>query len=68
MNIVFIKLGLVWFDSFYFRVSTITAIKSISHKFESTLTDGTRFTAAGLPWWSPIQVLAYLVTIARRAR
>jgi len=36
---------LVWFDSFYVRASTITAIKTIGYRFKSTPMNGSRFTA-----------------------
>jgi len=45
------------FDSFYVRVSTMTAIKTVGHRLRSTPTNGHRFTALGLPWRSPVQVL-----------
>jgi len=48
--------GVVWFDSLSVFVSTITAILTVGHRFKSTPTNGPRFTASGLPWWSPIQV------------
>jgi len=41
----------------YVRVSTMTAIWTVGHRLRSTLTNGHRFTALSLPWWSPIQVL-----------
>jgi len=46
----------------YVRVSTITAIWTVSHRLRSTLMNGHRFTVLSLPWWSPIQIL----TQARR--
>jgi len=46
------------FDTFYVCVNTITAIETVGHRFKATSTNGHRFTALGLPWWSPIQVLA----------
>jgi len=46
------------FDSFYVRVSTMTAIWTVGHRLRSTPTNGQRFTALGLPWRSPLQVLA----------
>jgi len=45
------------FDSFYVRVSTITAIWTAGHRFKTKPTNWPRFTAPSLPWWSPIQVL-----------
>jgi len=44
----------------YVRVSTITAIWTVGHRLRSTPTNGHRFTALSLPWWSPIQVLTGL--------
>jgi hypothetical protein len=52
-----VKTILVWFDSFYVRVSTKTAIWTVGHRFKSTPTNGPRLTALCLPWWSPIQLL-----------
>jgi len=46
-----------WLDSFYVRVSTMTATWTVGHSLRSTLIIGHRFTALGLPWRSPIQVL-----------
>jgi len=42
---------------FCVRISTITAISIIRHRFKSTPIHGPRFTEPGLPWWSHIQVL-----------
>jgi len=42
------------------RVSAITAIWTVGHRLRSTPTNGHRFTALSLPWWSPIQVLTGL--------
>ena len=36
----------------------LLSILTVGHKLRSTPTNGHRFTACGLPWWSPIQVLA----------
>jgi len=47
----------VLLDSFYVRVSTTTARQTVGHRFKSTPTNGARFIASSLPWWSPIQVL-----------
>jgi len=33
------------------------ATQTIVHRFNETPTNGSRLTTAGLPWWSPIQVL-----------
>jgi len=41
--------GRIWFDSFYVRVSTMTAILTVSHILRSTTTNGHRFIALGLP-------------------
>jgi len=41
----------------YVRVSTMTAIWTVGHRLRSTPTNGHRFTALNLPWWSPIHVL-----------
>jgi len=38
-------------------VTSITSIWTIGHILKSTPTNGPRFTAHGLPWWSPIKVL-----------
>jgi len=41
-------------DSF---VGSITAVQTVGHRFKSTPTNGPRFMAPRIPWWSPIQVL-----------
>jgi len=48
---------MLWFDSFYVRVCTMPAIYTVGHRLRSTPTNGPRFTALSLPWWSPIYVL-----------
>jgi len=50
--------SLVWFGSFYVRVSTMTAIYTVGHRYKYTPTNGPRLTDAYLPWWSPIHVLS----------
>jgi len=52
-----VQWSLVQFDSFYDRVSTITAVLMIGHRLKFILTNGPRFIAPGLPWWSTIQVV-----------
>jgi len=48
---------ILWFDSLYVRVSTMMVIWTVGHRLRSTPTNGHTFTALGLPWRSPIQVL-----------
>jgi len=43
-------IGLVWFI-------LRPCQQTVGHRFKSTSTNELRFTAPGLPWWSPIQVL-----------
>jgi len=47
----------MYVDDWFTSVSTMTAIWTVGHRLRSTPTNGHRFTALGLPWWSPIQVL-----------
>jgi len=58
-SIVYSLYGLVWFDSFYTRASTITAIyrRSVIDSSPHRPTNEPRFTASGLPWRSPNTVL-----------
>jgi len=50
-DMIVVQVG--WFvRSFHGRVSTMTAIKTVGHRFRSTPTNGPRFTAPGLPWRS----------------
>jgi len=43
----------------------MTAIWTIGYRLRSTPTNGHRFTALGLPWWSPIQVLTHWAGLGR---
>jgi len=47
------------------RVSTITAIWTVGHILKCIPTNGYRFTALSLPWWTPIQVLTGLGVTCR---
>jgi len=38
--------------------------QTVDHRFKSPLTNGPRFTATSLPWWSPIQSLPEVLTLA----
>ena len=39
------------------RPLPLSSILTVGHKFRSTPTNGHRFTALSVLWWSPIQVL-----------
>jgi len=44
-------------------ITLISSIETVGHRLRSTPTNGLRFSALGLHWWSPIQVLTGLDVI-----